>query len=377
MAENTTLSNPHSPNADAVQFALQSNRGTDTQGAVISVVIPCLDEEGTIAEVLERLAPQYDPEHYEMIVVDGRSSDSTLGKIKEFVQRHPDVQVRVIDNPDRTIPAALNRGIAEARGQIIVRMDGHTLPSENYVRTCVERLKTHRAYVVGMPLRILPGANTVVARAIALAVSHPFGAGDAKYRWLNSNVVTVVDTVPFGVFHKSTWEQLGGFNENLHSNEDYDFYYRVRRAGGQILLDGKGYCSYFARPTFHALAQQYHRYGSWKFRMLMFHPGSARLRQLAAPSFLVSIPLLMLLGLRYHSSLWVLAAAILLYLILAFASALALAFRARDRNLIWLIAFAFLVVHFCWGTGFLAQAVSLRRGQRWPCAGTTKQGCRT
>lgn len=340
-------------------FAASGVRGEEILPSV-SLVIPCYNEERFIATVLENLLLQYPSALLEIIVVDGMSEDGTRATVQLFIEQHKDVRVRLIDNPQRNIPVALNLGIAAGTGEIIVRMDAHSLPSANYVRRAVDVLETRAAQVVGMPWRIAAGAETRMARAIAAAVAHPFGIGDAKYR--AENVETqYVDTVPFGVFRKSLWTQLGGFNEELLANEDYDFYYRVRRDGGRILLDADAHCTYFARPTLGELIKQYARYGGWKAQMVKLHPSSIRLRQVVAPAFVLSLAFFGALGV-----VWGLAWLALL-LILAAYSTLALWFAsklARKHNesaLAPLIALAFFAIHVTWGGSFLRGLVRSAR----------------
>ena len=195
------------------------------------------------------------------------SSDGTRKVINEFQEAHPDLLIRVLDNPARNIPHALNLGIAAARGEIIARMDAHAVPSAGYVRRCVAVLEEGSAGIVGMPCRVRPAENTVTARAIALGVSHPFGIGDAKYRLTTAGETQEdVDTVAFACFRKSLWSALSGFDEKLLTNEDYDFNYRARARGSRVVLDRLAHCDYFARPTLGKLASQYSRYGAWKAR---------------------------------------------------------------------------------------------------------------
>ncbi len=318
----------------------------------VSVVIPCYNEERFIGKVLSNLAAQYKREQYEIIIVDGMSSDKTREAVAEFIASNPEIQVRLIDNPARNIPTGLNTGIRDARGDIIVRMDAHSVPSDNYVRRCVELLDGSDIAVVGMPWVIRPGADTSTARAIALAVAHPFGIGDAKYR-LSGLPSQFVDTVPFGAFRKSLWRELGGFNEDLLANEDYDFHYRVRRQNGRILLDTAGHCSYFARSTIKDLAIQYFRYGSWKAQMVKLHPRSIRWRQLVAPAFVSSLILLTALGPWWTPALWALLAIVGSYTALAFYFSFKLSQRGGAFSLIPLISLAFLAIHTAWGSSFL------------------------
>lgn len=318
----------------------------------VSVVIPCFNEERFIAKVLENLAAQYTTARYEIIVVDGMSTDKTRAVVSEFMREHPKLTVRLVDNPQRNIPTALNLGIEQARGEIIVRMDAHSVPSENYVRRCVEGLTNGDASVVGMPWRIRASADTVAARAVALAVAHPFGIGDAKYRLANS-ASQFVDTVPFGAFRKSLWREIGGFNEALLANEDYDFHYRVRQRGGRVLLDTTGHSVYFARGSFKALAVQYFRYGRWKAQMVKRHPRSLKIRQLIAPVFVVALVGLMALGIWWWPALLALALVVVPYASLAVFFALKLSIAGGDWRLTPAIALSFLIIHIAWGSSFL------------------------
>ena len=318
----------------------------------VSVVIPCLNEEQHIGAVLEHLLTQYEHGRLEIIIVDGRSTDRTRAVVADCAAQHTEVAIRLLDNPARHIPVALNLGVAAARGEVIVRMDAHALPSANYVRRCVALLQDEAVAVVGMPWRIRAGAETPTARAIALAVAHPFGIGDAQYRLARDGVMRDVDTVPFGVFRKELWQQLGGFNEALLANEDYDFNYRVRQRGGRVVLDTAAHSIYFARATLRTLARQYVRYGRWKAQMLKLHPRSVRWRHGVAPAFVAALVTLALLGLWRPAAWWLLLLALAAYLLPALACAFGLARKESDYKLLPLVIAAFCVIHCSWGGGF-------------------------
>src|SRR6185436_1844174 len=272
----------------------------------VSVIIPCYNEEKFIGKALENLVDQYPTDYYEIVIVDGMSEDGTREVVAQFQQTHPDIALKVVDNPARTIPHALNIGIAAARGEIIARIDAHAAPSAGYIRRCAAVLSERHAAVVGMPCSVRPGAESLMARAIAIAVSNPFGIGDAQYRLdvpPSFAEPAEVDTVAFACFRKSLWTSLGGFDEKLLTNEDYDFNYRVRLRGEKVLLDRSERCDYFARATLPKLASQYFRYDAWKARMIRQRPRSIKLRQLVAPVFVGSIVFLTALGL-WRSIAW-------------------------------------------------------------------------
>jgi len=353
----------HTPPSDGSgNFVLTSSVEPQGRNNFVSVVIPCYNEERFIGKALENLANQYDNNLYEIIVVDGLSMDGTREVINRFRCDWPETSVRILDNPQRHIPTALNIGVRAARGEIIARMDAHAVPSSGYVRRCVEVLANNPTGVVGMLCRVKPAANTLVARAIAVGVSHSFGIGNAKYRLEEGKTgEEPVDTVAFPCFRKELWEDLGGFNEELLTNEDYDFNYRVRLSGGTVLLDRTEHCDYFARSTLSGLARQYFRYGQWKARMLKLHPRSIRGRHLVAPVFVASILLLSLSGIWTSVALWLLGLELMVYITLALLLGWQRGYGILDGLALTLIMpLIFLIIHLSWGISFFLGFVRLR-----------------
>jgi GT2 family glycosyltransferase len=234
-------------------------------------------------------------------------------------------------------------------------MDAHAVPSQGYIRRCVAVLEQSAVGVVGMPCYVLPGANTLTARAIAGGVSHRFGIGDAKYRLRDGQLAQEqVDTVAFACFRKSLWSSLGGFNETLLTNEDYDFNYRVRESGLQVMLDRSGHCDYFARTTLKDLGRQYRRYGRWKAQMVKLHPRSLKVRHMMAPLFVLSIVSLAAAGFIWSFAWLLLGLELGLYLFLALAFGLQVARNTGGGlPLALMMPLVFLNIHVSWGTSFL------------------------
>jgi cellulose synthase/poly-beta-1,6-N-acetylglucosamine synthase-like glycosyltransferase len=329
---------------------------------MVSVVIPCYNEERFIGKALEQLADQFPPHLYEIIVVDGNSTDQTRSIIGVFQERHRELTVAIVDNPARNIPTALNLGISAARGTIIARMDAHAVPCDGYIQRCVEVLETTtNAGAVGMPCVVKPGSGTKMARAIAAAVSHPFGIGDAKYRLVSGgSQQESVDTVAFACFKKSLWSELGGFNESLLTNEDYEFNYRIRQSGRPVILDRGGYCEYFARTTLSALAAQYWRYGGWKAQMLRLRPQSIKLRHAVAPLFVLSLLGLGIAGLAWAPARWLLLLEVSAYLLGAVVAGCHALSRDSRIGQVFLMPIVFATIHLTWGLSFLRQMLRPR-----------------
>ncbi len=317
----------------------------------VTVIIPCYNEEATIGETLEAIYHQTFPRtEMEVVIADSMSTDRTRQVIDRFRQAHPDLAIRVVENRARSIPAALNRAIEAARGEIIVRMDAHSTPYPDYVERCVRALEEGLGANVGGVWEIRPSAPGWVAAGIAAAASHPLGAGDAAYR-LNPDAGPV-DTVPFGAYRRSLVDEIGLFDESLLSNEDYEFNVRVRQAGKVVWLDPRIRTVYYARSTFGALARQYWRYGYWKARMLLRYPHTLIWRQFLPPFFVASV--LGLLALSW----WPLARQVLMvelavYGTVLFLAALQQAIRRRQVG-VWLsFPIAVIIIHFAWGTGLI------------------------
>lgn len=318
----------------------------------ISIIVPCFNEEETIGALLGAIVTQtYPCEQMEVVVADGKSEDRTRDVIAAFREAHPDLQLRVVDNVRRTIPSSLNAAVAAARGEIIIRLDAHSIPIPEYVERCVQDIEQGKGVNVGGVWDIHPGGKGWLAQGIAAAAAHPLGAGDALYR-LNAEA-SEVDTVPFGAFRRSLISGIGGFDETLLTNEDYEFNTRIRRNGGVVWLDPRIRSTYIARATLQDLARQYWRYGFWKCRMLLRYPGSVRLRQALPPLFVLGV-----LGMALASTVWATALTALgtelfLYFAVLLLAGLDIAVRGRNALLMPASMLALMVMHVTWGGGFL------------------------
>jgi len=311
----------------------------------VSVLMPVRNEAQYITRSLEAVLAQEYPGSVEVLVVDGMSDDGTRDIVTGIAADNP--QVHLLDNPGQLVAIALNRGAARARGDIFVRVDGRAFLPPGYVRRCVQLLtETGAANVGGMQV---PIADTVQGRAIAAAMASPFGVGTARFRFATRP--QEVDTVYLGAWPRAFFKQVGGFDESLVRNQDYEFNYRLRQAGGTILYSPELRVEYYGRPTLSALWRQYFDYGFWKAHVIALHPGSTHPRHLIAPLFVLGLlvgAVLSLLG-----SVWRVpyVATLLIYALLTLTISVVQAARHGWRNLP-LLPLVFLTLHLSWGIGF-------------------------
>lgn len=253
----------------------------------VSVIVPCRNERPYIAACLDSiLSNQYPADSFEVLVIDGASEDGTRQVLDEYSRTQP--VIRWLDNPARTAPAALNIGIRNARGTIVMRMDAHCRYPDNYIAKLVDWLEASGADNVGAAWRTLPGSNTAVARAIAAAMAHPFGVGNAHFR-LGTSVPIWVDTVPFGCYRRSVFDWVGMFDEDLVRNQDDEFNQRLIKGGGRILLVPDLTIDYYARNSIWNLTRMYYQYGYFKPLAIrkLGHVGT--LRQVVPAVFVLSL----------------------------------------------------------------------------------------
>ena len=251
----------------------------------VTVIIPVRNEEGFIGRCLQALAAQdYPKDRFETIVLDGGSTDATEHEV-ELTAQNAGLTVYYAPNPKRTAAAGFNLGLTLAHGDVIVRLDGHARPAVDFLSASVRVLTMTGADAVGGPIETRGFGD--VGRAIALAMSSRFGIGDTAFRDAKAGLQET-DSVPYGAYRREVFERVGNLVEDIDRGEDDEFNYRLRDAGGRIVLSPEIRSTYYCRDTFPALARQYWHYGLAKAAVLRRHPKRLRARHLV-PSILVGV----------------------------------------------------------------------------------------
>jgi len=314
----------------------------------VSVLMPVRNEAGFIELSMRAvLAQDYPQDRMDVIVADGLSEDGTREIIQTLQEQHP--IVRLIDNPGRIVSTALNAALRQAKGEIIVRVDGHCEIAPDYVRRCVSHLADAKVEAVGGPVETI--GESFAARAIAAAMSSRFGVGGSAFRVANSKT-QFTDTVAFPAYTRAVIDRAGPFDEELVRNQDDEYNYRLRKLGVKILLASDVASRYYSRATLSRLGSQYFQYGYWKVRVMQKHPRQMRLRQFAPPLFvaalLVTLPLLPILPVVGYVLGFIAGA----YAV-AVISASMLSAGRNGWQLLPTLPIAFTVLHLAYGSGFL------------------------
>lgn len=322
---------------------------------LVSVVIPARNEEKFIGGCLKSLVEEqtdYPKEGVEILVVDGGSQDKTRKIVNEYIQKYPNI--RLLMNEKKFTPFGLNIGIKEANGEIIIRADAHTQYPNGYIGQCVFYLtngyKREKVDNVGGVVTVpsLQDISTIVdgkmnqikARAIAISMSHPFGAA-SRFR-IGSKEPIFVDTVFGGCFKKEIFKEIGLFNENLKRSQDLEFNLRLQRAGKKILLIPQIQFRYYPKLNFREFFLHNFEDGIWAIYPLKFTKKPFKLRHYIPLIFILTLPL----------SIWP-------YFLISLLFSLQITIREKDLRFLPLMFMAFACRHFGYGLGSLRGIIKI------------------
>lgn len=314
----------------------------------VSVLIPIRNEGNYINQCLQAVSRQDFPSDlFEILISDGLSTDNTRALVAEWMKNDP--RIRLFDNPEHIVPTGMNILILQARGDVIIRVDGHCVIASDYISNCVLHLQKDGVDGVGGPMHSI--GEDLVSQVTALAMSSKFGVGNSSFR-TESGVTKLADTVPFPAYKRAIIEKVGLYDEELVRNQDDEYNYRIREAGGKILLAEDVKSEYYSRGSLKKLWKQYFQYGFWKVRVLQKHPRQMSLRQSVPLAFVLALILTLLLSFLVS---WGWLALIILLLAYFAANLAASTVSASGQGIkkLLLLPLAFAIIHFSYGLGFL------------------------
>ena len=313
---------------------------------LVSILLPVRNEAAYIDRCLQAILSQdYPSDLIEILIADGLSTDDTRKLIQNYQKIHP--QIQLIDNPRQIVPTGLNILISHAKGDILIRVDGHTVVAPDYVRECVMALKTSGADNVGGRMHAV-GQNNF-GEAVALATSTSFGIGGGRFHY--SDKEEWVDTVYMGAWYRRVFNEIGLFDEELVRDQDDEFNFRLRKFDGKILLSPRIKSLYTVRSNPRALWRQYFQYGFWKIRVLQKHPRQMSLRQFIPPIFVMGLFASLSLALIVNWGWLVFVGYTTLYLLANLAASLYTALK-KGWKYFWLLLLVFSTIHISYGSGF-------------------------
>lgn len=318
----------------------------DNTDVIVSVVIPIYNEEKYIDNCINSLLKQdYPKEQMEWIFVDGCSTDKTQLIIKNFIIKFPQL-IKILNNPNRTVPYAMNIGIKASVGKYIVRLDAHSEYANNYISKCVYYLETTDADNVGGVAETK--SDGFIGNAIALMLSSKFGVGNSQFR--TNGKSGYVDTVPFGAFTREVFNKYGFYDERLTRNQDNEMNYRIRKNGGKIYMAEDIKLAYYCRDSIKGIANMAMQNGKWNLITMKLCPGSMGLRHFVPFAFLLSLIFMPILSIfiPYFDYLFILEIGLYLILDIIFSFKV-----AKKANYFPLLLTLFPIFHLSYGFGSL------------------------
>lgn len=313
----------------------------------VSIVIPCRNEERYIERCIDSfLAQTYPKELFEVVICDGMSDDSTLEIIKKYTEKYHNI--RVVNNEKISAPSGMNKGIKSSKSDVIIIFGAHAYADENFIKNNIELLfKDESIGCSGGPIETISEDDK--GTAIAMAMSSPFGVGNALFRYCKEE--TFADTVAFGAYRKEVLNKIGYFDEELVRNQDDELNYRVVKNGYKILLSPKVKSTYYSRSSFKKLWKQYFQYGFWKVRVMQKHGKVASIRHLIPLTFVLVNIFGPILGIFFKPIRFLWFLEIGLYILLNIINCFKIC--NGKAKLVKYIFVTFPILHASYGLGFL------------------------
>lgn len=312
----------------------------------VSIIMPIRNEEDYIENSIKSiLENDYPKDKIEIIVVDGMSDDETRNIVNSLAKEHD--KIRLLDNPRKVVPTAMNIGISEVKGDLFIRIDGHAEIYPDYITNSVNSLRQHpEAWVVGGFIENI--SESFIGKSIAVAMQSPIAVGNSRFRL--GNFEGYVDTLAFGTHHKWVIDKIGTFDEELVRNQDDEFNARIINAGGKIWMSKDIRSKYYSRGSLKKLWRQYFQYGFWRIRTIQKLKKPATIRQVIPLAFVFSFLSLIVASIIFRPLVYLLLAEIILYL---FGLALGAVHVGLKSGFLYglMSPVIFIILHFAYGLG--------------------------
>lgn len=326
----------------------------------VSVIVPCRNEEEYIEDCLRSILEQdYPREKTEVLIVDGMSQDKTRQFLKKYQKQYS--FIKVLDNPKMVTPSALNIGIKNSQGDIIVLFGAHAVYEKNYISKCIKYLEEYGADNVGGRMLMIPREQTLIARAIIFTLSSPFGAGNSYFR-TGVEKPKWVDTV-FGICcRREIFDKVGFFNEDLIRNQDIEFNLRLKRAGGKILLVHDVTSRYYVRSNLKDFFLHDLKGGIWVIYLLKFTGKPLCLRHYV-PLISVFIALATATVATFFPIFWwVFLFVFILYFLISFYFSVRISVKERNIGYLFVMPVTFASRHTAYILGSIVGLIKLLKG---------------
>ncbi len=322
-----------------------------SESPVVSIIIPCRNEEKYIAECLDSIVnSDYPKDKLEALVVDGISDDETRRIVQEYAKQY--AFIRLLDNPKKITPVAMNIGIKESRGEIIFITSSHSKIEKNFISQNVRYLKECDADCVGGLSIIAPAKDTLVARSIAAALTAPFGRGNVPYL-SKPEKPKLVDTATRPCYKKKVFEKIGLFNEFLKRGQDYEFSLRLKKAGGKMFLIPDISSYYYPKSNFVDFFKHNCKDGFWITYPLGIGVKAFALRHLVPMAFISALLVTGIGAVFFQPFLWLFLAVLGSYLSVSLYASCLIAAAKKDIRYLFLVPVAFACRHTGYGLGAL------------------------
>jgi len=313
----------------------------------LTVVIPSRNEQEFIAKCLDSIInSDFPKELLSVIVCDGMSTDDTPLIVKSYADKYDYINLK--ENTHRTTPYALNLGIKESNSNYITILGAHAEVHKDYFSRSVS------AFDIDENIACTGGVlenryHNKVSNAIGNALSSAFGVGDAYFRTGNSS--GFVDTVAFGTYKKEIFNRIGLFDEDLARNQDDEFNFRLLKNGYKIYLEKNIKAKYYVRASYSKLWKQYWQYGYWKVYVNVKHKMITTLRQIVPLLFVLFIVAGFVLSVFQPILTKYYIGVVSIYLAIGLISSVR---KSKSIFLVVLNWFSYFIIHFSYGTGYLA-----------------------